>query len=309
MANPSYEVGITGNWYFVIASTFLITILGTIVTEKIVEPRLGQYSGKAGEIAEKMEISKDERRGLLFAGVAFLLTLAAIALLVVPYNGILRDPETHAVLKSPFMTSIVVIISLAFMIPGIAYGIGERSIKNDSQVINLMSKSMSAMGSYIVLVFFAAQFVAYFGYTKLGTVIAVNGANFLQRTGIQGVPLLIAFILVAAFINLFMGSASAKWAIMAPIFVPMLMGIGYSPELTQMAYRIGDSTTNIISPLMSYFALIVAFAEKYDEESGIGTLISTMIPYSIVFLIGWSALLIVWFVFKLPLGVGAGIFM
>ena len=309
LANPSYEVGITGNWYFIIASAFLITILGTIVTEKIVEPRLGTYTSKDDDSNEKMEITEDEKRGLLFAGIAFAVTIAVIALLVVPYNGILRNPETHEVLKSPFMSSIVVIISLVFMIPGIAYGIGERSIKNDSQVIAIMGKSMSSMGSYIVLVFFAAQFVAYFGYTKLGTIIAVKGANFLESTGIQGVPLLIAFILVAAFINLFMGSASAKWAIMAPIFVPMLMGIGYSPELTQMAYRIGDSTTNIISPLMSYFALIVAFAEKYDEESGIGTLISTMVPYSIVFLIGWSALLIVWFVFKLPLGIGTGIFM
>ncbi|HCW52725.1 MAG TPA: aminobenzoyl-glutamate transporter [Clostridium sp.] len=309
LANPSYEVGITGNWYFVIASAFLITILGTIVTEKIVEPRLGKYTENNEQADEVMEISDNEKRGLVFAGIAFLITLVLIGLLVVPYNGVLRDPQTHAILKSPFMTSIVVIISLLFMIPGIAYGIGERSIKNDSQVINLMSKSMSSMGSYIVLVFFAAQFVAYFGYTKLGTIIAVNGANFLERTGIQGVPLLIAFILVSAFINLFMGSASAKWAIMAPIFVPMLMGIGYTPELTQMAYRIGDSTTNIISPLMSYFALIVAFAEKYDEESGIGTLISTMVPYSIVFLIGWSALLIVWFILKLPLGVGVGMFM
>ena len=207
------------------------------------------------------------------------------------------------------MDSIVIIIAIIFLIPGIAYGIGERTIKNDKQVINLMGKSMSTMGSYIVLVFFASQFVAYFSYTKLGTVIAVKGANFLEATGIKGIPLLLAFIAVTAFINLFMGSASAKWAIMAPIFVPMLMGIGYSPELTQMAYRIGDSSTNIISPLMSYFALIVAFTEKYDKDSGIGTLISTMIPYSIAFLIGWSILLIVWFVLKLPLGVGVGILM
>lgn len=309
LSDATYEVGITGNWYFIVVSTFLITILGTIVTEKIVEPRLGEYKPSTEEDDEVMEITAEQKRGLLFAGIAFLITVVAILLLVVPYNGILRNPETHAILKSPFMDSIVVIIAILFLIPGIAYGIGEKTIKNDKQVINLMGKSMSSMGSYIVLVFFASQFVAYFGYTKLGTIIAVKGANFLEATGIKGVPLLIAFIVVAAFINLFMGSASAKWAIMAPIFVPMLMGIGYSPELTQIAYRIGDSTTNIISPLMSYFALIVAFAEKYDKDSGIGTLISTMVPYSIVFLIGWSLLLVVWFLLKLPLGVGAGIFM
>ena len=256
-----------------------------------------------------MQITDAEKRGLLFAGITFVLTVIGILLLVVPQNGILRNPETHEILKSPFMTSIVLIISILFMIPGIAYGIGAREIKNDKQVINLMGKSMSAMGSYIVLVFFASQFVAYFGYSNLGTVIAVKGANFLEATGIKGVPLLLGFILVSAFINLFMGSASAKWAIMAPIFVPMLMGIGYSPELTQMAYRIGDSSTNIISPLMSYFALIVAFAEKYDKDSGVGTLISTMVPYSVAFLIGWSLLLVVWFILNLPLGVGAGIFM
>ena len=308
LANPTYEVGITANWYFLIASTLLITIVGTIVTEKIVEPRLGQYKGNSEEEA-LVELTAVEKRGLLFAGIAFVLTVAGILLLVAPYNGILRNPETHEILKSPFMTSIVLIISLLFMIPGIAYGIGAKEIKNDTQVINLMGKSMSSMGSYIVLVFFASQFVAYFGYTKLGTVIAVKGANLLEATGIKGIPLLIGFIFIAAFINLFMGSASAKWAIMAPIFVPMLMGIGYSPELTQMAYRIGDSSTNIISPLMSYFALIVAFAEKYDEDTGVGTLISTMVPYSIAFLIAWSLLLIVWFVLNLPLGVGTGIFM
>ncbi len=309
LSDATYEVGITGNWYFIIISTFLITILGTIVTEKIIEPRLGEYKAGENDENEVMEVTAEQKRGLLFAGIAFLITIAAILLLVVPYNGVLRNPETHAILKSPFMDSIVIIISILFLIPGIAYGIGEKTIKDDKQVINLMGKSMSSMGSYIVLVFFASQFVAYFGYTKLGTIIAVKGANFLEATGIKGIPLLLAFILVSAFINLFMGSASAKWAIMAPIFVPMLMGIGYSPELTQIAYRIGDSTTNIISPLMSYFALIVAFAEKYDKDSGIGTLISTMVPYSIVFLIGWSILLIVWFIFKLPLGVGVGILM
>ena len=309
LSNATYEVAITGNWYFIIVSTFLITILGTMVTEKIVEPRLGEYKGNDGNKAEVIEVTKEQRRGLLFAGIALIITLAGMLLLIVPYNGVLRNPETHEILKSPFMTSIVVIISLLFLIPGIAYGIGERTIRDDKQVINLMGKSMSAMGSYIVLVFFAAQFVSYFSYTNLGTIIAVKGANFLEATGIKGIPLLLAFIVVVAFINLFMGSASAKWAIMAPIFVPMLMGIGYSPELTQMAYRIGDSTTNIISPLMSYFALIVAFAEKYDKDSKIGTLISTMVPYSIAFLIGWSILLMIWFGLNLPLGVGVGIFM
>ncbi len=308
ISQAGYDVQITSNWYFLIVSTFLITILGTIVTEKIVEPRLGKYKSDEDK-EEVIKISKEEKRGLLFAGIAFILTLIFLAILVVPSNGILRNPETAEILKSPFMDSIVVIIAIVFLIPGIAYGVGAGTIKNDKQVIDLMGKSMAAMGGYIVLVFFAAQFVAYFAHSNLGTIIAVKGANFLQSTGIQGIPLLLGFIVVAAFINLFMGSASAKWAIMAPIFVPMLMGLNYSPELTQMAYRIGDSTTNIISPLMNYFALVVAFSEKYDKESGVGTLISTMVPYSLVFLLGWSVLLIVWFIFKLPLGPGVGMMM
>ena len=302
MADATAKVGITDNWYFIIASTILITILGTIVTEFIVEPKLGEYKGN---VTEKLtDLTDEQKRGLRFAGIALIIFVIGMALLVLPSNGVLRDPETREILTSPFMTSIVVIIALLFLIPGIAYGIGTREIKDSNQVINLMSKSMSSMGSYIILVFFASQFVAYFSYTNMGTVIAVKGADLLQSIGLKGIPLILLFILVSAFINIFMGSASAKWAIMAPVFVPMLMQMGYSPALTQMAYRIGDSSTNLISPLMSYFALIVAFAQKYDDESGAGTIISTMLPYSIVFLIGWSALLIIWFALGLPLGPG-----
>lgn len=307
MAQAGYEVGIASNWYFLIASTILITIVGTIVTEKIVEPRLGEYKGnKATE--EITDITPEEKRGLKFAGIALLLFAIVMAILVVPKTGALRNPETGEILKSPFMDSMVAIISMVFFIPGVAFGIGKREITSDKQVIGLMGKSMSSMGGYIVLVFFASQFVAYFNHTNIGTVIAVKGADFLKNANITGIPLILGFILVSAFINLFMGSASAKWAIMAPVFVPMFMGLGNSPELIQMAYRIGDSTTNIISPLMTYFALIVAFAEVYDEDMGIGTLISTMVPYSIIFLIAWSVLLIVWMLLGLPLGPGASLF-
>ena len=306
MVQPGYEVSIASNWYFLIASTVLITIVGTIVTEKIVEPRLGAYKGK-NPSEEIQEVTENEKRGLKFALIALIGFIVFIGLLVVPEGAPLRNPETGEILKSPFMNSMVAIISMAFFVPGVAFGIGNREIKNDKQVIHLMGKSMAAMGGYIVLVFFAAQFVAYFNHSNIGTVIAVKGADFLKSTGIGGIPLILGFVAVSAFINLFMGSASAKWAIMAPVFVPMLMGMQYSPELVQMAYRIGDSSTNIISPLMTYFALIVAFAEVYDEDSGIGTLISTMVPYSIAFLVCWTVLLIIWFVLGLPLGPGAGL--
>jgi aminobenzoyl-glutamate transport protein len=167
---------------------------------------------------------------------------------------------------------------------------------------------MQTLGSYIVLVFFAAQFVAYFNWTNLGLVVAINGASALQSSGLGTIPLMILFIILTAAINLIMGSASAKWAIMAPVFIPMFMLIGYSPEFTQLAYRIGDSVTNIISPMMSYFALIVAFIQRYDKQAGIGTMISLMLPYSIVFLIGWIIFFIIWYLTGLPIGPGAGIY-
>ena len=311
LVDPNYVVGIQANWWFLIASTVLITVIGTIVTEKIVEPRLGKYTGDAQVDENEMTISKSEQRGLRFAGIATLLTVLGFVALVVPANGYLRGTEAgvQGVLNSPFMNSMVVVIALLFAIAGIAYGFGAKVVKNDKDIMGLMGKSMSSMGSYIVLVFFASQFVAYFNYSNLGTIIAVKGADILKAIGLQGIPLVILFIFVVAFINLFMGSASAKWAILAPVFVPMLMEVGFTPEFTQMAYRIGDSSTNLISPLMSYFALIVTFAAKYDKKAGIGTLVSTMVPYSFALLIGWSALLIIWFAFNLPLGPGISIFL
>ncbi|NLK43557.1 MAG: AbgT family transporter [Tissierellia bacterium] len=304
MLQGNYSVPATSNFYFLFVSTFLITIVGTIVTEKIIEPRLGEYKGSA--VASMDEVTAEENRGLKWAGISILVYIIIILLLLLPQNGPLRNPETGSILEqSPFINGIVTLISLLFLIPGVAYGIASGSVKSDKDVVDAMAKAMSAMGGYLVLAFVAAQFVNYFTWTNLGTILAVNGAKFLSNTGMTGITLIIGFILVTAFINLFIGSASAKWAIMAPIFVPMLMQLGYTPEFTQVAYRIGDSTTNIISPLMSYFAVVIAFAKKYDEKIGIGTLISTMLPYSLVFLISWSALLIVWFLLGLPIGPGA----
>lgn len=302
MYSPGYEVAATANLYFMIASTFLITIVGTLVTEKIVEPRLGAYKG--GKVAEITKISKEESKGLLWAGISFLLFVIAILVMVVPSNGILRSPEGEVLRNSAFMAGLVPIIALAFLIPGVAYGIGAKTVKNDKDIASFMGKAMSTMGGYLVLAFVAAQFVSYFNWTNLGTILAVKGANFLEATGMTGIPMLIGFIIVSGFINLFIGSASAKWAIMAPVFVPMLMAIGYSPEFTQLAYRIGDSTTNIITPLMSYFAVIVAFAQKYDKDTGIGTIISTMVPFSLLFLLGWTVLFVAWFMLGWPIGPG-----
>jgi aminobenzoyl-glutamate transport protein len=302
--DPSYVVNPACNYYFMFVSTFLIAGLGTWVTEKIVVPRMGEYTGD--EKPEEIRgLTAPERKGLLWALMSILLFTAVVLWGLIPGDGFLRDAATGGILKSPFMSGIVAMIFLSAALAGIAYGIGAGTFKNDSDVMRGMSKSMETLGSYIVLVFFAAQFVAYFNWTNLGLIVAVSGAEGLKASGLGPIPLMLAFVLVSAAINLVMGSSSAKWAIMAPVFVPMFMLLGYSPEFTQVAYRVGDSVSNIISPMMSYFALIVAFIQRYDKKAGIGTVISAMLPYTVVFLIGWAILLALWIFFELPIGPGA----
>jgi aminobenzoyl-glutamate transport protein len=298
--DPSIKINVAVNFYFMFASALMIVIVGTFVTEKIVEPRLGKYRGTEQAI-ELEQLTETERKGILWAGVSVFLVVAAFVITVVPENGLLRIPGEE-VLHSSFFNGMITAIMVFFLIPGLVYGIVTGSIRSDKDGVKQMISSMSHLATYIVLVFFAAQFVYYFGYSNLGLIIAIEGADFLSNIGLTGIPLMLAFIVVSAIINMFMGSASAKWAIMAPVFVPMFMLMGYHPALTQMVFRIGDSLTNVITPMMSYFALIVAFAEKYDEDYGIGTIISTMLPYSIVFAIFWTLLLILWMVFGLPVG-------
>ncbi|MGB2078270.1 MAG: AbgT family transporter [Vibrio sp.] len=313
MIDPTYIVGPEANWYFMFVSTFFIAITGAFVTERIVEPKLGKYNPDDASVDlsndQMGKLTDVEKKGLKAAGIATLVVSLILAWTIVPENGILRNPETGLVAGSPFLKSIVAFIFVFFAIPGFVYGKITGSMKNDRDVIDAMSKSMSTMGMYIVLVFFAAQFVAFFKWTNFGQVFAVGGADFLQSIGLTGPMLFFAFILMCAFINLMIGSASAQWAVTAPIFVPMLMLVGYAPETIQAAYRIGDSVTNIITPMMSYFGLILAVATRYMKNLGIGTLIATMLPYSICFLLGWSVLFYLWvFVFGLPVGPGSATF-
>lgn len=305
--DPSYTVSAEVNWYFMMASTFVVASLGAIVTEKIVEPRLGTYNPNDATIdLGKQQIDKPtelEKKGMRWAGVSFLILIGLLALTVVPEDGILRNQETGLVKGSPFLKGIVVYIFVTFAIPGFVYGKITGSMKNDRDVIDAMAKSMSSMGLYIVLVFFAAQFVAFFKWTNLGTVLAVKGAAFLQATGFDGPEVFFLFIIMCGIVNLSLGSASAQWGITAPIFVPMLMLIGYSPEVIQAAYRIGDSVTNVITPMMSYFGLILAIGVRYKKDLGIGTLIATMLPYTLVFFAGWTLFFYLWvFVFGMPVG-------
>jgi aminobenzoyl-glutamate transport protein len=308
LIDPGYMVHPAVNWYFMIISTFLITIVGSYVTLKIVEPKLGKYDPKIASEDLSDDSSMDpltekEQKGLKWAGLATLGVSALIFLSVFPEWGVLRNPESGDVLNSPFLRGMVTIIFVFFLIPGYVYGKITGAFTSDRDVIEGMSKSMSSLGLYIVLVFFAAQFVAFFGWSNLGPIVAVKGADLLIALNLTGPMVFIPFIIMCAIVNLSLGSASAQWAITAPIFVPMLMLIGYSPEVIQAAYRIGDSTTNIITPMMSYFGLILAFATRYDRKLGIGTIIATMLPYTIFFLIGWVALFYIW-VFGLGMPVG-----
>lgn len=306
IVDEGYTVNPACNYYFMVVSTFFVTATGTWVTEKVVEPRLGPYEGEAkAETIEHLDTA--ERRGLRFALLAFVAFVVLLLLGTVPADGFLRNPETGGLLRSPFLSGIVAFIFLGGSAVGIAYGVGAGTIKSDADVTKGMGKAMSTLGGYMVLVFFAAQFVAYFNWTNLGLIVAVEGAEALRASGMGGVPLMLGFVLFSSFINLFMGSASAKWAVMAPVFVPMLMLLGYTPELTQAAYRVGDSSSNIIAPMMSYFALIVAFFERYDKKTGIGTVVATMLPYTIAFLVAWSLLLVAWMLLDLPLGPGAAL--
>jgi aminobenzoyl-glutamate transport protein len=305
--DPDYIVNPTANYYFMVASTFIVAIAGTLVTEKIVEPRLGKYTGEVSEEETKVErLSKKEKKGLLMATLTFLGIFILTLIGLIPENGFFRG-EDGGFLSSPLIEGVVAMLLITAGGMGIAYGFATGTFKSDADVMNGMSKSMKTLSTYLVLVFFAAQFVAYFKWSNLGIILAVKGANLLMSADIGLIPLMILFILLSATINMLMGSASAKWAILAPIFIPMFMIMGYSPELSQVVYRIGDSVTNVISPMMSFFALIIAFVQKYDPKAGIGTIIAAMLPYSVVFLLFWILLLVVWLLLGIPLGPGAGI--
>lgn len=306
LIDPTYEVDVSANWFFMIASTFLITAVGSFISLKIVEPALGPYEGTPeGDASDQSmdPLTAEERKGLWRSLWATLIFAAIIAAMVVPEAGILRNQATGEVAGSPFLKGIVAIIFVYFLLVGFVYGRTVGTIRSDRDVIDAMAKAMSTLGLYIALVFFAAQFVKFFAWTNLGAITAVSGANFLQSIGLTGPMLFFLFILICAFINLMLGSASAQWAVTAPIFVPMLMLLGYSPEVIQAAYRIGDSSTNIITPMMSYFGLIMAFVARYEPKAGVGTLIAMMLPYSVAFIILWSLFFFVWtFVIGLPVG-------
>ena len=296
------------NYYFTAISSLLIIGLGWFLTDKVVEPRL-QATPLDGDLENlpKMEpLEPAERRALRWALLAMLATLLIVGLTALPSDSAWRDAAGElASPAAPLMRSIVPLIFLLFVIPGMVYGYASGKVKSHRDIVEGMSKAMSGMGYYVVMAFFAAQFIYAFGQSNLGALIAIEGANFLRSLGMPSQVTLIGIVLVTGFVNLLVGSASAKWALLAPILVPMLMSLGISPDLTQAAYRVGDSATNIITPLMPYFPLIVVFCQRYVSKAGIGTLVAMMLPYSVVFLVAWSAFLLIYWALGIPLGIQA----
>jgi len=310
--DPVYTVNAACNYYFMIASTVLVTVVGTLVTTRIVEPMLGQWDPSQGAepaLDEAKEPGADEAKAFMISmavGLVFGAGLLSLGLVPgAPLHDQIKPGQPAVDALHTFFESIEILVAVGFIIPGLVYGILTKSIKSDKDVAGMMSDTMASMGAYVVLAFIAGQFVAYFNWTHLGAVTAVKGAGILQSIGLQGGLLMIAFLFVASLMNFLVGSASAKWAFMAPIFVPMLMQMGLSPEATQAAYRVGDSITNIISPLMPYLPIIIVFAQKYDGKAGMGTILASMLPYSIAFGIAWVVMLLVWVFLGLPLGPGA----
>jgi aminobenzoyl-glutamate transport protein len=306
LLDPSIQVNVLNNYYFTTASSILITGLGWYLTDKVVEPRLAGVAidGDAEDLPELHPIAPNERRGLRWALISMLIGLALLAITLVPADSPWRDANGVLVsFGAPIMQSIVSLIFFLFMIPGIVYGRVSGSMTGMKGIIDGMTKSMNSMAYYLVIMFFIAQFVIAFGQSGLGTLLAISGANGLKALGLPVSVTIVGIVVLTGFVNLFVGSASGKWGLLAPIFVPMLMTLGVSPDLTQAAYRVGDSSTNIITPLMPYFPLVVIYCQRYVKNTGIGTLAAMMLPYSMVFIVTWTIFLLIFFWLGIPLGI------
>ena len=315
LSDPSVQINPLNNYFFTTASSFLIILVGWFLTDKVIEPRLQAtpVDGDASQMPTMEPLTSTEKRGLLVAlgsmllvGLLFFLSLLPEA---TPWaataDKVAEGQNRLLVSAAPVMQSIVALIFVFFLIPGIVYGMVAGTVKSHRDVVAGMSKSMSGMGYYIVMAFFCAQFIYAFSQSNLGVLIAIKGANTLQTLGLPMALTVVGIVMLSGMVNLLIGSASAKWALIGAIMVPMLMQLGVSPDLTQAAYRVGDSSTNIITPLMPYFPLIVVFCQKYVKSSGIGTLVALMLPYSVMLMVFWTIFLLGFWAFDIPLGIGS----
>lgn len=309
IVDPTYVVTPLANSIFMFFFTFFITFIIAFVNDRIIEPKINTYfpEDESEDLYEDFSsLTEKENKGLRAAGYGFLLSFLIIIVLSVPSWAPLRNPTTGMLLLgwSPFLSAIVPVICFIFFIPGLFFGIATDKIKNDKDLMNLLFQSLDKFGSFIVLCFFSSMFISWFSYSQFGIIIAAEGGKFLAKIGLTRIPLVICFILFCTFANLFIGSMTSKYVLLAPIFLPILYKMGISPELAQLAYRIGDSSTNIISPLMSYFALILIYCSKYNKKFGMGDLITYMIPHSIIILFSSMLFLGIWILLDLPIGFG-----
>ncbi len=308
--DPTITTSPLVNYYFMFASTLILTVAGTWITKHYVEKQVGEYVPEAGleTGVQDFELTTDEQKGLRSAGIATLLYWGAIIAVMIPKSSILRGAN-GGITNGLFIKGIIPFILFWFIFVAIAYGKKVGTIAKAEDVPKLMTKAIEEMAGYIVFVFVIAQFVSFFNWTNLGLVLAVKMGDVLKASGFTGFPMVVSVVVVIMVVNIFLGSGSAKWALLSPVFVPMFMMLDYSPEFAQLAYRIGDSTTNAISPLFPYIAIVLGFMQKYKKDAGLGTLFALMMPYTIGFGLIWIIQLAVWFYFKLPLGPGASVFM
>lgn len=306
LVDPDLTIGLASNLWFSFASVVFLTIVVGVITERMIEPRLGPYQslGDTGEGSqESAGLSEDESRGLRYAGLGLLGVLVVFGLLALPPGAPLRNAETDELIgNSPFMNAMIVLIMVLFLASGAAFGFGARTFKNTTDIIQAIEKALSALGGLLFLFLIISQFVAYFNYSNMGTILALTLSDALQAANIGPLALLIGFIVVVALIDLLITGAIAKWALFAPIFVPLLLNLGVDPEAVLAAYRVGDSPVNAITPLNAYFALVVGFAQKYDKDAGVGTVVALMLPYVVWMFLLWTALFAVWFLLGLPWG-------
>jgi aminobenzoyl-glutamate transport protein len=304
LVNPNLSIDLAANLWFSIGSVVILTVLIALITEKMIEPRLGPYTGDY-KVAGENALSEDEYRGLRWAGWGLLGVVAFIGVLLLPPGAPLRHPTTGAIIgASPFMNSLIVSIALIFLVCGICYGRGAKTMATTNDAIGAMQKAIAGLSGLILLLLVISQFIAFFNYTNMATLAAVSLAEILQRASLPPLALLIGFIVVVFMLDLVITAAIAKWAIFAPVFVPLLMQLGVDPEVVLAAYRVGDSPMNAITPLNAYFAMIVTFAIKYQKDAGVGTVIALMLPYVMLISAVWVAFFAAWYLIGLPWGIG-----
>jgi aminobenzoyl-glutamate transport protein len=302
LLNPAQSIALTANFYFAVVSSLVLIVVCTLVTERVVEPRLGEYRGEVPAEGSE-DVSPEEARGLRFALYALVASVIVIALLTFPAGAPLRDPQTGAIMgNSPFMDSLIVLIMLVFLAVGIGYGVGAKTITSMVDGINAVTKTFAGLSGLIFLLFVISQFLAYFNYSNIATILAVDLGDALEHANLGSIPLLLGFITITGAVGVLIVGAIPKWAIFAPIFVPLFMKLGIAPEVVLAAYRVGDSPPNGVSPLMPYFALIVVFAQRYQKDAGVGTVVAMMLPYGFAISVVWILLFLAWEMLGLPFG-------